>query len=297
VRPLGKSAVLLTVLRDTYAGWQRHHTAHLAAALSFYLAFSLAPLLVITIAIAGLVLGQRAATQDVLGPLSGFVGPSAARFVTRLVAGLGQPAHNVLAASIGVAALLVGASAAFAMLHDAMNIIFDSPQRPAGVWQVVRVRAVAFVMVLAIGMLLLATQVFNAALAANAALAQNGAHPYVRGPVEEFAGFLVSFVLMTGLCAALFRFVHDARIAWRDALVGGALTALLFLLGQWLLSLYIHHSAFSSIHGAAAAALIIMTWLYYSSQAVFFGAEFTRAYAFNRRQGALPLDEPDALAR
>lgn len=282
---------MLTVLREAYAGWQRHHTAHLAAALSFYLAFSLAPLLVIAIAIAGLVLGQRAATQDVLGPLTDYVGRSGARFVTNLVAGLSQPTHNIAAAGIGVVALLVGASAAFAMLHDAMNIIFDSPQRPASVWQLVRVRAVSFVMVLVIGLLLLATQFFNAALAANAVLAQQGAQPYVRGPFEQFVGIALSFVLMTGLFAALFRFVHDARIALQDAIVGGALTAGLFLLGQWLLSLYIRHSAFSSIHGAAAAALIIMTWLYYSSQAVFLGAEFTRAYASSRRQEELPLGE------
>lgn len=282
---------MLTVLREAYAGWQRHHTAHLAAALSFYLAFSLAPLLVIAIAIAGLVLGQRAATQDVLGPLTDYLGPSGARFLSRLVTGLSQPTHNVVAGGIGVAALFVGASGAFAMLHDTLNIVFDSPRRESGVWQLVRVRSVSFIMVLIIGLLLLATQIVNAALAANAGLVQQGAHPHAPSEPVQIVGFLASLALMTGLFAALFRYVPDVSVSWRDALVGGALTGLLFMLGQWGLSIYIHHSAFSSIHGAAAAALIIMTWLYYSSQVVFFGAEFTRAFAFGRRQEALPLGE------
>lgn len=182
------------------------------------------------------------------------------------------------------------------MLHDTLNIVFDSPRRPTHVWQLVQVRAVSFVMVLAIGLLLLATQVFNAALAANAGLVQQGAHTHVRSPVVESLGFVASLALMTGLFALLFRYVPDTPVVWRDALVGGLLTAVLFLLGQWLLSGYIRHSAFSSIHGAAAAALIIMTWLYYSSQAVFFGAEFTRAYAFSRRQEILPLGEDEATA-
>jgi len=284
---------VLSVLREAYAGWQRHHTAHLAAALSFYLAFSLAPLLVIAIAIAGVVLGQRAATQDVLGPLTDYVGPSAARFLTRLVAGLSQPTHNVVAGGIGLVALLVGASGAFAMLHDTLNIVFDSPRRPAGVWQLVQVRSFSFVMVLAIGLLLLTTQIVNAALAANAGLVQQGAHAHAPSLPVQLLGFAASLALMTGLFAALFRFVPDVLVGWRDALVGGGLTAVLFLLGQWGLSVYIHHSAFNSIHGAAAAALIIMTWLYYSSQCVFFGAEFTRAYSFAHKHEALPLEQTE----
>lgn len=284
---------MLTVLREAYAGWQRHHTAHLAAALSFYLAFSLAPLLVIAIAIAGLALGQRAATQDVLGPLTDYVGPSAARFLTNLVAGLSQPTHNVVAGGIGVAALFVGASGAFAMLHDTLNIVFDSVRRESGVWQLVRVRTVSFVMVLVIGLLLLATQIVNAALAANAGLVPQGAHPHALSEPVQILGFIASLVLMTGLFAALFRYVPDVSVSWRDALVGGALTGLLFMLGQWGLSVYIHHSAFSSIHGAAAAALIIMTWLYYSTQVVFFGAEFTRAFASSRSQEELPIERSE----
>jgi membrane protein len=288
---------VLTVLREAYAGWQRHHTGHLAAALSFYLAFSLAPLLVIAIAIAGLVLGQNAATQSVLGPLTDYIGPSGARFLIHLVAGLSKPTDNVVAATIAVTALLVGASGAFAMLHDTLNIVFESSQRPTGIWQLVRVRTAAFTMVLAIGLLLLAAQLFNAALAANAGLVPQGAHPQVRTPLADFIGFLASLAMMTALFAALFRYVPDERTAWRDALVGGLFTSALFLFGQWLLSVYIRHSAFSSIHAAAGAALIIMTWLYYSSQCVFWGAEFTRAFAVNGRQEALPLGEDGLPAR
>ena len=287
---------MLTVLREAFAGWQRHRTAHLAAALSFYLAFSLAPLLGIAIAIGGLVLGQRAATQDVLGPLGDYIGPSGARFLGRLVTGLNQPSPNIITATIGTAALFAGASAAFATLNDTLNIVFDAPRRHGGIWQLVQVRAVAFIIALAVGLLLLAAQIINAALAANAGLVQQGAHPHALTPFGAVTGSALSLGLMTALFAALFYYVPDARVPGRYALVGGFVTALLFMLGQGLLSLYIRHSAFSSIHGAAAAALIIMTWLYYSSQVVFFGAEFTRAYAQARTQESLPLTNDEAAA-
>jgi len=285
---------VLTVLREAFAGWQRHRTAHLAAALSFYLAFSLAPLLGIAVAIGGLVLGPRAATQEILGPLTDYVGPSGARFLSRLVLGLSQPSHNVITATIGTIVLFVGASAAFATLSDTLNIVLDSPRRTGGIWQLVQVRAMAFVIALAVGLLLLAAQIVNAAFAVNAGLVQQGAQPHALGPVGAASSAVFTLELMTALFAALFYYVPDARVSGREALVGGFVTALLFMLGQWVLSLYIRHSAFSSIHGAAAAALIIMTWLYYSSQVVFFGAEFTRAYAQARAQVSLPVakDEP-----
>lgn len=273
---------MLTVLREAYEGSQRHHTPHLAAALSFYLAFSLAPLLVIAIALAGLVLGPRAATTDILGPLHDFFGPSGARFLTNLVTGLSKPASNILAAAVGVAALIFGASGAFTQLHDALNIVFDASQRPANFWRLIQVRTVSFGMVVLIGLLLLVVQILNAALAASVGLKAQAGIAHTQSASVNTVEALASLLLVSVLFAALFHFVPEVEIAWRDALVGGLLTGLLFMLGQVLLSIYVSHSAFSSIHGAAAAALIIMTWLYYSSQVVFFGAEFTRAYAAAR---------------
>ena len=166
------------------------------------------------------------------------------------------------------------------MLHDTLYFVFDAPGRAAGAWQLVRVRAFAFAMVLAIGVLLLVTQIFQAALATNAAFAQPGTPAHAANPWWTVAGYGASFVLMTALFAALFHYVPDVEVKGRDAFVGGLVTAFLFLVGQWLLSVYLRHSAFSSIHGAAAAALII----------------FTRAYAFRRTQAALPLGEGEPSA-
>jgi membrane protein len=275
---------MLTVLREAWQGWNRHHTPHLAAALSFYLALSLAPLLVIAIAITGLVIGPRLATQDVLGPLNAFIGTSGARFLGNLVSGLTRPAPNVIAATLGIAALIFGASGAFIQLQDALNIVFDAQTRAPNVWRIFQVRFLGFLMALIIGMLVLGLQLLNAFVAAFAA----GPADPVRGGFFAAAEALVSLAVIGALFAVLFRYVPDTRIAWRNALVGGLFTAFLFLLGQWALSMYVGHSALRSIHGAAAAALIILTWLYYSSSVVFLGAEFTRAYALHRRQNDLP---------
>jgi len=248
------------------------------------LALSLAPLLVIAIAITGLIIGPRLATQDVLGPLNAFIGTSGARFLGNLVSGLTRPAPNLVAASVGVTALILGASGAFIQLQDALNIVFDAKTRPANVWRIFQVRFLGFLMALIIGMLVLGLQLLNAFVAAFAA----GPPDPVRSGVFAVAGAVGSLVIIGALFALLFRYVPDTRIAWRNALVGGLLTAFLFLLGQWALSMYVGHSALRSIHGAAAAGLIILTWLYYSSSVVFFGAEVTRAYALHRRQSDLP---------
>jgi len=287
VRP-HEVAHTLTVLREAYQGWNRHHTPHLAAALSFYLAFSLAPLLVIAIAIAGIILGRQHAAQDVLGPLSAFVGPSGARFVTNLVNGLSKPAPNIIAATLGILALIVGASGAFIQLQDALNIVFDTEPRGSSIWRVFRIRFVGFFMVLAIGLVLLAIQLLNAALAGYVALAGQVAPGAVKGGLLGGLGLAISFAVIALLFALLFHYVPFQRVTWRDAVVGGLFTGGLFVFGQWAVSMYVAHTALRSIHGAAAAALIIMTWLYYSSAVTFFGAEFTRAYAHQRRQRALP---------
>ena len=268
---------LRALLREAYAGWQRHHTANLAAALAFYWAFSLAPLLVIAIAAAGLVLGPKVATQDVLGPVHDFLGTSGTRFVTSLVANVNRPASNIAAAIIGSIALIFGASGAFIQLHAALNIILEAKRRPSGFGYMVRVRFFSFLMVTLIGALLLASQIFDATLATAVTPTHQLAWLSTRVVI-----FVASFVVITILFAALFRFIPERRIAWPDALPGGMFTAALFLLGQWLLSIYVHYAAFHAVRGAAAAALIVMSWLYYLALMVFLGAEFTRAYAFGR---------------
>ncbi|HXM19625.1 MAG TPA: YihY/virulence factor BrkB family protein [Candidatus Tumulicola sp.] len=275
-------ATPIGLLREAYAGWQRHNTAHLAAALAFYLAFSLAPLLVIAIAAAGLVIGPKAATQDVLGPVRDFLGTSGARFVTSLIANVNAPAPNIVAAAIGTIALIFGASGAFMQLYAALNIIFDAKRRPSRFSYILRVRLFSFLMVTLIGALLLASQIFDATLATAVK-----AHEPAWG-VTRVVVFAASFVVITILFGSLFKFIPEASVAWRDALTGGMFTAALFLLGQWLLSMYVRYAAFHAVRGAAAAALIVMTWLYYLALIVFFGAEVTRAYAFGRKQAELP---------
>lgn len=248
-------------------------------------------MLVIAIAVTGLLIGQKHAAQEVLGPLSTFVGPSGARFLTHLVTELSRPAPNIIAATVGLIALLFGASGAFAQLQDALSVVFDAKTERLGLGRRFVVRFLAFLMVLIIGLLLIAMQIFNAVLVnRTAVIGHSGGSPLASSAVES-AGLIASIAVIGALFAALFHFVPGARLQWRDALAGGLFTAVLFVIGQWGVSVFIGLSALRSIHGVAAAGLIVLTWLYYSAAVVFFGAEFTRAYAHRRPQGELPALE------
>jgi membrane protein len=203
------------------------------------------------------------------------------------VNGLSRPATNILAASIGIVALLLGASGAFTQLQDALNIVFETHSRRLSVGRIFATRALAFGMVVFIGLLLLALQILGAMLVAHVGGQSRG---LMSNAGVQLVVLLAALLAIGALFAALFRFVPATPVAWADALPGGLFTATLFVLGQWGVSLLAAHTMLRSIHGAAAAGLIVLTWLFYSATVVLFGAEFTRAYAARRKQIDLPLE-------
>jgi membrane protein len=272
--------------------WSRDDVPRLGASLAYYTLFSLAPMLIIAIALAGVVFGPEAVRGQIVEQLDGLIGPAGATAVQALLVGASKPGAGQLAVIIGAVTLIVGSSGAFVELQHALNKVFRVKADPskAGVLYFLTNRIRSFGMVVSIGFLLLTSLAINAALAA--------ASSWFRG----FAGdttfwrgvdFVVSFGVITALFALLLRFVPNVRLGWRYVWTGGLVTAGLFTIGRTLIGVYLGRSAFTSSYGAIGSVLALLVWIYYSAQIVLYGAEVTRQYA-EHREGP---PKPNELAR
>ncbi len=280
---------LWKVLRRTVTESLEDNLLRLSAALSYYAIFSLAPLLLIAVSVAGLVFGADAASGVLADELTASMGERAAETVQELIKNSRRPADNVLAASVGVAMLLFGGSGVFLQLQDALNTVWGLRAREgAGIRGLIRNRSLSFSMVLGAGFLLLVSLVLSTALhAANRWLADVAPlHP----AVWSLFGSVASFVVVTLLFATILRVLPDAEIAWRDVWLGALATSLLFALGEFVLSWYLGREATSSSYGSAGALVLILLWVYYSSIILLFGAEFTQVLASARGREIVPTD-------
>lgn len=273
---------LSTLLKLAYQGWTQDNASRLSAALAYYTIFSLAPLLVIVIAIAGLVWDAGAVRAQVLSQVQSLVGVDGAEFVAGLMTSTGSPREGILALVIGILTLLFGALGVFNELHNSLNIIWNVRlEKPRGFLQslkkVVLDRLLSFTMILGIGFLLLVSLVVTAGLSATQKTLGEAF------PIPEFLLQIVNLVISVGvitvLFALIFKFLPDVRIAWRDVWMGAFVTSLLFSLGKTLIGLYLGNSAVGSTFGAAGSLVLLLLWIYYSAQILFFGAEFTQVYA------------------
>jgi membrane protein len=269
------------LLKDTLFGWFNHSAFQLAAAMAYYALFSIAPLLLIAIWMAGLVFGVDAARAGVMRQIAGLVGETGASGIGEIVRGVQDAEANRLAGLVGVVVMLFGASGVFGQLKLALNTIWgaEAPQHGL-VLSYLRDRFLSFAMVLVIGFLLLVSLMVSAALSgAGEAL---GARIELPPAVLSVVNFLVSTAVIGGLFALLYKVLPDQEIDWGDVWVGGIVTSLLFALGKGLIGLYLGNSSVASAYGAAGSLAVVLIWIYYSSQLVLFGAEFTQVYA-NRR--------------
>jgi membrane protein len=275
------------LLKATYAEWSKDKVPRMGAALAYYTIFSLAPLLVIAIAIAGFVFGPEAVQGRITAQLQGLVGPDSAHAVQTMIQSAHKPAHGVLATIFGVAVLLLGASGVFAEMQDALNTIWkiDTTSK-SGVWNLVRARFLSFGMVLGIGFLLLVSLLLSAALSAVATFA-SGFLPVPPAALHAM-DFLFSLLFIAGLMAMIFKLLPDVPVPWSDVWVGAIITSLLFTAGKFLIGFYIGHSVTMSAYGAAGSVVIMLAWIYYSAQILYFGAEFTRVYSARRGSHCSP---------
>ena len=271
------------LLKLTYQGWKEDKASRLAAALAYYTIFSLAPMLLILIAVTGFFFGQREMVQaQVLNQIEGLVGAEGREFVAGLLTSASNPAEGIFATIVGIVTLLFGALGVFNELHNALNTIWEVKVEETkgfleSIKKVVFSRFLSFSMILGIGFLLLVSLVISAALSAVQETIGNAI------PVSEILLQIVNLVISIGvitiLFALIFKFLPDAEIAWRDVWLGAFVTAVLFSLGKFLIGLYLGNSAVASSFGAAGSLVVLLLWIYYSAQILLFGAEFTQVYA------------------
>jgi len=282
----------LGLLKQTASEWSEDKAPRLGAALAFYSVLSIAPLVVIVLAIAGLVFGAEAARGELVAQIEGMVGRDGARAIEEMIANAQRPSRGILATVLGAVTLLLGASGVFGQLQDALNTIWEvEPKSGRGLWGFIKDRFLSFTMVLGTGFLLLVSLVISAGL--------HMVGEYMSGlmPAAEWiwqiANFMISFSIITLLFALIFKIVPDAKVAWRDVWVGAALTAALFTAGKFVLGWYLGRGTVGSAYGAAGSLVVLLVWIYYSAQILFFGAEFTQVYA--KRRGAQIVPAEDAV--
>jgi membrane protein len=265
------------LFRETFKEWQEDNASRIAAALAYYAVFSISPLLVIAIAIAGTFFGQQTAQDQITEQLTALVGKDGVQPVLMALDNISQPEIRGVASLISVGVLLLGASGFFAQLQDALNTVWKvKPQPGQGIWIFVRKRVSSFLMVLAIGLLLILSLILSAVVST---LSKYQAD-YLPGwaILWENLDFVVSLGLMTFIFGLMFKYVPDAKIAWKDIFVGSVITALLFLFGKFLLGVYLSKGSLGSAYGAAGSLIVLLAWIYYSAQIILFGAEFTQVY-------------------
>jgi membrane protein len=264
------------LLKETASSWSADYAPSMGAALSYYSLFSIAPLLLIVIGIAGLVFGEDAARGAIFAQLQGLVGDESAKAVEGILQAADKPKQGIVSTVIGVAVLLLGAMTVFGELQNALDRIWRAPARAkaSGLWILLRTRLLSFGMVLGIAFLLMVSLVMSAAV--------SGLGKWFGGGAEAFAHALeiaLSFGLMTVLFALIYKFIPRVHIAWRDVWIGAAVTALLLSFGKFLIGLYLGKSAVASSFGAAGSLVVLMVWVYYAAQIFLLGAEFTWVYA------------------
>ena len=264
-----------SIVRETLAGWSDHRALRLGASLAYYTVFAMAPLFLIVLAIAGFVFGEEAANRQLFGQISGLVGNDGGEAIQAMVAGADRPRAGIWATVVAIVTLFIGAAGVFVELQDALNIIWQVRQKAgSGIRHFIKARLLSFAMIVAMGFLLLVSLIISAALSALGG--------YLSGivPAEEIfwqvINFVISLIFITGVFAAMFKFLPDVRIPWRDVWFGALVSAVLFDIGKFALGLYLGRSSFASVYGAAGSLVVILLWVYYSSQALFLGAELTR---------------------
>ena len=271
---------LFSLLKDAFAAFGETKCARLAAALSYYTIFSIAPILIVVISIAALFFNESTARANIVAQISNVVGSTGAEAIGEILtnANKGGKGGNIIATVVGFATILLGATGLFAALQDSLNTIWGVEPKPDnGIVTMIHARLLSFVMVLGIGFLLIVSLV--ASVAVKSAADWLGG---VMGGAEWIAPVLnvvLFFLLLTLFFAMMFKILPDAQIQWRDVWVGGALTSILFSVGKSVLSWYLARPGTASAYGSAGALVVLLLWINYASQILFFGAEFTKVYA------------------
>jgi membrane protein len=283
------------LLSESFEAWTRHNAPRMGAALSFYTLLSIAPMLLVLVSVVGLTLGHQAAEAGIVQQVEALMGREGAIVAKSLLEASRNTAGGILATAFGLLTLLFGASGVLIELRDDLNTIWEVPSRKLSGFKLlssfVKDRLFSFALVLAVGFLLtvsLAISTWIAALGAFTAAILPGYEL-----IMHLVNFAAPFCVITGLFSAIYKVLPDARIEWRDVILGGAVTSLLFSIGKLLLGIYLGKATFASTYGAAASMVVVIVWVYYSAQIFFLGAEFTKIFA--NRYGSQPSLHPAGM--
>jgi membrane protein len=266
------------LVRDAVSSWSDDGAPSMGAALSYYTMFSVAPLVLIVVSVAGFVFGEDAARGEVFEQLAHLIGNDGAHAVQGLLQNANKPADSLVATVVGLVVLLVGATTVFAELQSALDRIWRAPvQGTSGIFGLIRARLLSFGMILGLGFLLMVSLVVSAALAA----LEKWWAPAFGGwvMVAQVLNFVFGFVFITAVFAMIYKFMPRVRVAWHDVWIGAGVTAMLFSIGKMAIGLYIGRSGVASAFGAAGSLAVLLLWVYYSAQIFLMGAEFTWVYA------------------
>lgn len=280
------------LLKETFQEWQEDKASRIAAALAYYTVFSISPLLVIAVAIAGAFIGDETAQELITTQITALAGEDAVKPVLMSLNNMSQPEVRGVASLISIGVLLLGASGIFAQLQDALNTVWKvKPQPGQGIMPFIRKRVSSFFMVLAIGMLSILSLLLSAIVSTLSRFDVNSFSrrfgidlpnlDFIRSSsfLWESVDFIVSLGLMTFIFCLMFKYVPDVKIAWKDVFIGSLITAVLFLFGKFLLGVYLSGGSLGSAYGAAGSLIVLLAWIYYSAQIILLGAEFTQVYA------------------
>ena len=277
--------------------WSDDYAPSMGAALSYYTLFSIAPLLLIVISVAGMIFGEKAVQGELTGSLQFLMGEAGAKAIEGLLTSVSEPKEGIVATVIGIFVLLLGATTVFGELQNSLDRIWRAPARKdaSSLWRLLRSRLLSFGMILGMAFLLMVSLVLDTVLQALGKMWGTGAFE----AIGQALNMVVGFAITTTIFAMIYKLLPRAKVAWHDVWVGAAVTAVLFTLGKFLISLYIGRSAVASSFGAAGSLVVVMIWVYYSAQIFLLGAEFTWVYSHShgsrrgeKRPGA-PVDEMD----
>ena len=286
-------ATLWQVIRRTVQDWWQDNCLRLAASLAYYTALSLAPLVLLLVGVIGLVLDRQQVAHQLTAQLESLMGTAGRELITSILT-TASPQGGALATIIGLVTLFIGATAVFGELQATMNLIWEVQPAPtsgvwAGIWAWLRARIFSLALVFALAFLLLVSLVISAALASVAALF----HGPEQALLSRLLELAVSLLVLTFVFALFYKYVPDAKIGWRDVWPGGLITAALFTLGKTAIGFYLGQASVGSAYGAAGSMVVLLVWVYYSALIMFFGAEFTQAWA--TRHGSVP-PQPHAIS-
>jgi membrane protein len=274
----GVAREILSLMKKTVLAWLDDYAPSMGAALAYYTMFSIAPLLLIVITIAGWVFGAEAARGEIVEQLSGLMGEDGAKAAEGMLAAVGKSSGGIWATLFGIFLLIFGATTVLAELQSNLDRIWKMPEKEksSGLWGFLRARLLSFGLILGIAFLLMVSLLVSAGIAAIGRWYEVYLGNYEL--VLQGLDFVVSFFLFTTLFATIYKFMPQARVAWSDVWIGAAFTTVLFIVGKTLIGLYIGKSGIASGFGAAASMVVMLIWVYYSAQIFLLGAEFTHAY-------------------